>query len=165
MSIAWWHRFSAPTGPPAQHRSRPPEARTTLRPRPGSRPGPHPSCAGGQRTRNRGRTADGTGELPGHAGTDHLDRVQSTASSNAIAERWIGGCRRELLDRSLIWNQAHLRRLLSDYETHHNQHRTHRSLPGATPLKALPEPADLTHYRVRRHARVAGLIHEYQLVA
>ena len=84
---------------------------------------------------------------------------------NAIAERWIGGCRRELLDRTLIWNQAHLRRLLSDYETHHNRHRPHRSLRGAVPLKALPEPADHAHYRVWRHARVAGLIHEYRLVA
>jgi hypothetical protein len=28
---------------------------------------------------------------------------------NAIAERWIGGCRRELLNRTLVWNQAHLR--------------------------------------------------------
>jgi hypothetical protein len=36
---------------------------------------------------------------------------------NAIAERWIGGCRRELLDRTLIWNPAHLRRVLRGYET------------------------------------------------
>jgi hypothetical protein len=47
---------------------------------------------------------------------------------NAIAERWIGGCRRELLDRTLIWNQGHLRRILRQYETHHNRHRPHRSL-------------------------------------
>jgi len=46
---------------------------------------------------------------------------------NAIAERWIGGCRRELLDRTLIWNQAHLRQVLRQYETHHNRHRPHRS--------------------------------------
>jgi len=45
---------------------------------------------------------------------------------NAIAERWIGGCRRELLDRALIWNQSHLRRILREYETHHNQHWPHR---------------------------------------
>ena len=84
---------------------------------------------------------------------------------NAIAERWIGGCRRELLDRTVIWNQAHLRRILSDYETHHNQHRPHRSLNGAAPLKPLPEPVDLDPYRIRRQAQVGGLINEYRLVA
>jgi putative transposase len=50
---------------------------------------------------------------------------------NAIIERRIGGCRRELLDRTLVWNQAHLRRILHAYETHHNQHRPHRSLDAA----------------------------------
>jgi len=84
---------------------------------------------------------------------------------NAIAERWIGGCRRELLDRTLIWNQAHLRRILRQYETHHNQHRPHRSLNSAAPLKPLPEPVDLERYHVRRHARISGMINEYRLVA
>jgi putative transposase len=88
-----------------------------------------------------------------------------TPRMNAIIERWIGGCRRELLDRTLIWNQAHLRRILSDYETHHNQHRPHRSLSGAAPLKPLPEPVDLGQYRIRRQAQVGGLINEYRLVA
>ena len=54
-----------------------------------------------------------------------------TPRMNAIAERWIGGCRRELLDRTLIWNQDHLRQILRQYETHHNQHRPHRSLAAA----------------------------------
>ena len=54
-----------------------------------------------------------------------------TPRMNAITERWIGGCRRELLDRTLTWNQAHLLRILRDCETHHNQHRPHRSLHGA----------------------------------
>src|SRR5215470_11870801 len=31
-----------------------------------------------------------------------------TPRMNAITERWIGGCRRELLDRTLVWNRAHL---------------------------------------------------------
>ena len=88
-----------------------------------------------------------------------------TPRMNAIAERWIGGCRRELLDRILIWNQAHLRRILHDYETHHNQHRPHRSLDGAAPLKPLPEPVDLERYRVRRQTRAGGTINEYRLVA
>ena len=88
-----------------------------------------------------------------------------TPRMNAIAERWIGGCRRELLDRTLVRNQHHLRRILREYETHHNQHRPHRSLHGAAPLKPLPEPVDLKQYRVRRHTRVGGLVHEYCLVA
>jgi putative transposase len=75
-----------------------------------------------------------------------------TPRMNAIAERWIGGCRRELLDRTLVWNQAHLRRILHEYEIHHNQHRPHRSLAAAAPLKPLPEPVDLDRYHVRRQA-------------
>jgi transposase InsO family protein len=88
-----------------------------------------------------------------------------TPRMNAIAERWIGGCRRELLDRTLVWNQHHLRQILRQYETHHNQHRPHRSLHGAAPLKPLPDPVDLEQYRVRRHTRVGGLVNEYCLVA
>jgi putative transposase len=88
-----------------------------------------------------------------------------TPRMNATAERWIGGCRRELLDRTLIWNQDHLRRILRQYETHHNRHRPHRPLNSAAPLKPLPEPVDLEQYRVRRHARVGGMINEYRLVA
>jgi len=41
-----------------------------------------------------------------------------TPRMNAITERWIGGCRRELLDRTLVWNQAHLRQLLRQYQAH-----------------------------------------------
>jgi putative transposase len=84
---------------------------------------------------------------------------------NAIAERWIGGCRRELLDRTLVWNQAHLRRILREYETHHNQYRPHRFLHAAAPLKPLPEPVHLERHRVRRRTRAGGTINEYRLAA
>ncbi len=84
---------------------------------------------------------------------------------NAIAERWIGGCRRELLDRTPICNQGHLRRILRQYETNHNRHRPHRSLDGAASLKPLPEPVDLEQYRIRRKTRVGGPINEYHLAA
>jgi hypothetical protein len=67
--------------------------------------------------------------------------------------------------RTLIWNQAHLRRILRQYETHHNRHWPHRSLDSAAPLKPLPEPVDLEQHRVRRRPRVGGMINEYRLVA
>jgi transposase InsO family protein len=37
---------------------------------------------------------------------------------NSIMERWIQGCRHELLDRTLIWNQRHLLYALHEYELH-----------------------------------------------
>jgi putative transposase len=99
------------------------------------------------------------------AGIPTVLRNVRTPRMNAIAERWIGGCRRELLDRTLVWNQSHLRQILRQYETHHNQHRPHRSLHAAAPLKPLHEPTDPGQYRVRKQARVSGLINEYRLVA
>jgi putative transposase len=33
-------------------------------------------------------------------------------------ERWISGVRRELLDRILIMNERHLRKVLAEYEAH-----------------------------------------------
>ena len=101
----------------------------------------------------------------GDAGIRTVPCNVRTPRMNAITERWIGGCRRELLDRTLIWNQNHLRQILRQYETHHNQHRPHHSLHGAAPLKPLPEPADLDQYRVRKHGRVGGLTNEYRQVA
>jgi putative transposase len=86
--------------------------------------------------------------------------------ANAIMERWIGGCRRELLDQTLIWNERHLLRVLREYEIHHNEHRPHRSLQQATPLRPLPERVvDLDALRVQRRDRIGGVIHEYSLVA
>ncbi len=84
---------------------------------------------------------------------------------NAIIERWIGGCRREFLDHNLVRNQAHLWRILRAYEIHHHQHRPHRSLDAAAPLKPLPVPVDLDRYGVRRQTHTACLINEYRLIA
>jgi putative transposase len=50
------------------------------------------------------------------AGIRTVLRKVRTPRMNAIAERWIGECRRELLDRTLIWNQAHPRQILRAYE-------------------------------------------------
>ncbi|HEX5402609.1 MAG TPA: integrase core domain-containing protein [Pseudonocardiaceae bacterium] len=84
--------------------------------------------------------------------------------ANAIMERWIGSCRRELLDRMLILNAHHLRHVLAEYETHFNAHRPHRSLGQAAPLRPLTdyEAGDVD---VVRRDRLGGVIHEYAQVA
>jgi putative transposase len=50
------------------------------------------------------------------------------SQANAIAERWIGTLRRELLDRILILNRRHLQHALAEYLAHFNHHRPHRTL-------------------------------------
>jgi transposase InsO family protein len=85
--------------------------------------------------------------------------------ANAIAERWIGTIRRELLDRMLILNRRHLETVLAKYVAHFNDHRPHRTLHQAAPLQPLPSPASPSQLHVRRHDRLGGLIHEYFQVA
>jgi hypothetical protein len=88
---------------------------------------------------------------------------------NSVMQRWIQSCRHELLDQTLIWSQAHLLHALRVYEQHHNDHRPHRGIANARPLQPLPEPntdpATLTRLRIRRHHRLAGLLHEYDHAA
>src|SRR5581483_1068885 len=81
--------------------------------------------------------------------------------ANAIAERWIGTARRELLDRMLILNRRHLMAVLTQYVAHFNDHRPHRALNQAAPLRSLPPPAAPSQLHVRRRDLLDGLIHEY----
>jgi Integrase core domain len=75
-------------------------------------------------------------------------------------------CRRELLDRTLIWSQRHLMIVLREYEDFYNTHRPHRALSQAAPLRALPDcVTDLDQFRVQRRDRAGGILHEYHLVA
>jgi putative transposase len=85
---------------------------------------------------------------------------------NSIMERWVSSCRRELLDRTLVWNQRHLMIVLREYEDFYNTHRPHRALKQAAPLRQLPDSiTDLDQFRVQRRDRAGGVIHEYRLVA
>jgi putative transposase len=85
--------------------------------------------------------------------------------ANAIAERFVGTIRRELLDRLLIINQQHAAVALGEYERHYNDHRSHRTLGQAAPLRPLPERTRTEIDNVRRRDRLGGLLHEYQQVA
>jgi transposase InsO family protein len=88
---------------------------------------------------------------------------------NSIMERWVQTCRHELLDRTLIWNQRHLLQALREFEHFYNEHRPHRTLRAAAPLRPLPEPiADperIAQLHVRRRDRLGGILHEYRHAA
>lgn len=87
--------------------------------------------------------------------------------ANSFAERWIRSLRRELLDRTLVWNQRQLHRLITDYIDHYNQHRPHRSLeqrPPAAPADPDDAPS-ATPSNIVRLPRCDGLINEYRNAA
>ena len=88
---------------------------------------------------------------------------------NPVTERWIGSCRRELLDWTLIWNQRHLLRALREFEHFYNSHRPHQGIANARPLRALPspipEPTAVTRLHIHRRDRLGGTLHEYRHAA
>jgi len=88
---------------------------------------------------------------------------------NAVMERWVQTCRRELLDRTLIWNQAHLLHALRESGQFCNSRRPHQAIANARPLRALPspipEPDAATRLRIHRRDRLGGILHEYRHAA
>jgi putative transposase len=89
---------------------------------------------------------------------------------NAICERLIGTLRRELLDRTLILGQAHLRAILAEYQEHYNTARPHQGIdqrlpdPDPDPSPRVPA-ADPGTCQIRRKPVLSGLINEYQRAA
>jgi transposase InsO family protein len=82
---------------------------------------------------------------------------------NGIAERWIGSCRREILDHVIALNKQHLRRLLCDYVTYHEQDRLHDSLEieKDAPNRRAVEQRPRTNATVMAIPRLGGLHHRY----
>jgi putative transposase len=88
---------------------------------------------------------------------------------NALMERWVQTRRRELLDRTLIWNQRHLLYALREFEQFYNAHRPYQGIANARPLQALPspipEPGAATRLHIHRRDRLGGILHEYRHAA
>jgi transposase InsO family protein len=80
---------------------------------------------------------------------------------NGIAERWVGSCRREMLDHVIPLNEKHLRRLVRDYISYFHDDRIHDSLGKDTanrrPVEKRPSPSAT----VISSARLGGLHHRY----
>ncbi|HZZ46585.1 MAG TPA: integrase [Pseudonocardia sp.] len=97
-----------------------------------------------------------------------LSGVQMPRMS-AIMERSIHTCRRELLDRTLLWNQRHLPHALREFERFYNCHRPRQGIANARPLHPLPppitDPVHIAQLDVRRHDHLGDTLHEYQHAA
>ena len=104
-------------------------------------------------------------EVPTAIRSMKIDCVQTSIQSpwqNGVAERWVGSCRRELLDHVIALNERHLKRLVSDYISYYHQDRTHLGLDKRTPAGRSCAAA---HGPVISRRRLGGLHHRYDRAA
>ncbi len=79
---------------------------------------------------------------------------------NGTAERWVGSCKREIIDHVIVFNEEHLRRLLGEYVSYYNAERVHTVIhdaPEGRTIESRPSPGA----KVVGLPRVGGLHHRY----
>ncbi len=81
---------------------------------------------------------------------------------DGVAERWVQSCRRDMLDHVIALNEAHLRRLLSDYVRYYHEDRTHLGLRKETPAGRIRSQVS---GRITARERLGGLHHRYDRTA
>ena len=84
---------------------------------------------------------------------------------NGVAERWIGNCRRDLIDHVIVVNERHLKRLMSEYINYYHEDRTHLALEKRTPAGRRRANNPDAGSRVVSMPRLGGLHHRYNLAA
>jgi putative transposase len=93
-------------------------------------------------------------------GTESKRTAFRSPWQNGLAERWVGTCKREIIDHIIVINEDHLRRILRDYVDYYNADRVHtviRDAPDRRATEARPSPGA----EVVGHERVGGLHHRY----
>jgi putative transposase len=93
-------------------------------------------------------------------GVEEVVIAPSSPWQNPFVERLIGSIRRECLDHVVIFNERHLRRVLSSYFQYHHETRTHLSLD-----KDCPQPRPIqtrSSGKIIAFPQVGGLHHRYE---
>jgi len=85
---------------------------------------------------------------------------------NGVAERWVGICRRDLLDHVIILNERHFKRLMSSYLLYYKyEDRTHLGLAKDTPGGRAAEIRSSSESKIQSFPRLGGLYHRYMVAA
>ena len=84
---------------------------------------------------------------------------------NGVAERWVGSCRRDLLDHVIILNEWHLKRLMASYLLYCREDRTHLGLAKDTPAGRVTEIRSEPESKIQSLPRLGGLHRRYTVAA
>src|SRR5207245_9737666 len=93
-----------------------------------------------------------------------VPNVQTSVRSpwqNGVAERWVGSCRREMLDHVIPLSEEHLRRLGREYLAYYHDDRTHNGLVKQTPTRRSIQLRPELKSEVVALPRIAVLHHRY----
>jgi transposase InsO family protein len=84
---------------------------------------------------------------------------------NGVAERFVGNCRRDLLDHVIVLNERHLKRLMSEYVRYYHEDRTHLGLNKQTPAGRKTAKGTSMYAKVTATPKLGGLHHRYDIAA
>ena len=98
-------------------------------------------------------------------GSEPVRTAYRSPWQNGVAERWVGSCRRDLLDHVIVLNDRHLERLMADYVRYYHEDRTHLGLAKDTPAGRLSADRPVMETPIRSFPRLGGLHHRYALAA
>jgi transposase InsO family protein len=84
---------------------------------------------------------------------------------NGVAERWVGNCRRDLLDHVIVLNERHLKRLMKEYVRYYHEDRTHLALSKETPAGRVAVSNSEAGRKVIVLPRLGDLHHRYDRAA
>jgi len=81
---------------------------------------------------------------------------------SGVAERWVSSVRPELLHHVVVFEEAHLRRLLAEYVAYYNIDRCHLALDKDAPEPREGSPRPTASAKVVALPRVDGIHHRYE---
>ena len=84
---------------------------------------------------------------------------------NGVAERWVGNCRRDILDHAIILSERHLKRLMSEYIRYYHDDRTHLALAKEMPAGREQAEEAKADSGIVSMPRLDDLHHRYDLAA
>ena len=98
-----------------------------------------------------------------HLGIEEVVIAYRSPWQSPYVERLIGPIRRECLDHLIVFNEAHLLRILASYFAYYHEARTHLSLERNAPTSRRVEPPE--QGKVIAIPQVGGLHHRYTRAA
>jgi putative transposase len=123
--------------------------------------GEHPKYLIRDRDRNYGSQFSA---LATHSGIEVIKTPFRTPKANAICERFMGSMKRKCLDRSLIFHQMHLKRLVTEYSAYFNEESPHQGINQRIPNRST-NLAIHGSGNIKSVAFLGGLHHGYSLVS